>query len=250
MIEVSKVTKAYHKIRTMKRPKMKNFNIVKKLNKVTKQKKLKKHFSKNFKGKVIDGVHELFVLTAGIMLGIKCSVSDDTIRWEGWMDGWMDVIHDEYEYETNFFVVMLASFTYMMLLSQIVNTDSIIQASSLPGNTKAVTAPDFDQIEKVSFPPKGSSDESPYPTPSHDLAHTFTFKSYAPQVFHRLRSYFDIPVAAYMESICGEEIDVADTSPSLAISSLSIYLPFLPILLPTCLPLYVLSFILDAIQHR
>ena len=90
MIEVSKVTKAYHKIRTMKRPKMKNFNIVKKLNKVTKQKKLKKHFSKNFKGKVIDGVHELFVLTAGIMLGIKCSVSDDTIRWEGWMDGWMD----------------------------------------------------------------------------------------------------------------------------------------------------------------
>jgi hypothetical protein len=87
MIEVSKVTKAYHKIRTMKRPKMKNFNIVKKLNKVTKQKKLKKHFSKNFKGKVIDGVHELFVLTAGIMLGIKCSVSDDTIRWEGWMDG-------------------------------------------------------------------------------------------------------------------------------------------------------------------
>ena len=102
MIEVSKVTKAYHKIRTMKRPKMKNFNIVKKLNKVTKQKKLKKHFSKNFKGKVIDGVHELFVLTAGIMLGIKCSVSDDTIRWEGWMDGWMDVVHDEYEYETNF----------------------------------------------------------------------------------------------------------------------------------------------------
>lgn len=84
MIEVSKVTKAYHKIRTMKRPKMKNFNIVKKLNKVTKQKKLKKHFSKNFKGKVIDGVHELFVLTAGIMLGIKCSVSDDT-----GMDGWM-----------------------------------------------------------------------------------------------------------------------------------------------------------------
>jgi 1-phosphatidylinositol-4-phosphate 5-kinase len=93
----------------------------------------------------------------------------------------------------------------MLLLSQIVNTDSIIQASSLPGNTKAVAAPDFDQIEKVSFPPKGSSDEGPYPTPSHDLAHTFTFKSYAPQVFHRLRSYFDIPVAAYMESICGEE---------------------------------------------
>jgi len=67
-----------------------------------------------------------------------------------------------------------------------------------------VNVTDFDDIEKVSFPPKGSTDEGPYPTPPHDLAHTFTLKSYAPKVFHRLRSYFGIPVAAYMESVCGE----------------------------------------------
>jgi hypothetical protein len=74
-IKVSKVAKGLHKIRGMKRPKMKNFNLLKKLNKTTKNKKKKKHFSKNFKGKVIDGVHELYTLTAGIMLGIRCTVS-------------------------------------------------------------------------------------------------------------------------------------------------------------------------------
>ena len=74
MIKVSKVTRGFHKMRGMKRPKMKNFNLMKKLNKTTKKKRKKKHFSKNFKGKVIDGVHELYTLTAGIMLGIRCTV--------------------------------------------------------------------------------------------------------------------------------------------------------------------------------
>ena len=74
LIKVSKVTKGLHKIRGMKRPKMKNFNFMKKLNKTTKTKRKKKHFSKNFKGKVIDGVHELYTLTAGIMLGIRYTV--------------------------------------------------------------------------------------------------------------------------------------------------------------------------------
>jgi hypothetical protein len=74
MIKVSKVAKGLRKIRGMKGPKMKNFNLMKKLNKTTKRKK--KHFSKNFKGKVIDGVHELYTLTAGIMLGIRCTVRD------------------------------------------------------------------------------------------------------------------------------------------------------------------------------
>lgn len=63
-----------HKFRGMKRPKMKSLNIVKKLNKITKSKRSKRHFSKNFKGKVIDGVHELYTLTAGMMLGIRFSV--------------------------------------------------------------------------------------------------------------------------------------------------------------------------------
>lgn len=60
----------------MKRPKLKSLNIVKKWNKNTKQKR-KKHFSTNFKGKVIDGVHELYTLTAGMMLGIRYSVDFD-----------------------------------------------------------------------------------------------------------------------------------------------------------------------------
>lgn len=71
---MSKVSKGFHKLRGMKRPKMKNFNFMKKLNKTTKTKRKKKHFSKNFKGKVIDGVHELYTLTAGIMLGIRYTV--------------------------------------------------------------------------------------------------------------------------------------------------------------------------------
>ncbi len=73
-IKVSKVTKGFHKLRGLKRPKMKSLNIVKKLNKTTKTKRERKHFSTNFKGKVIDGVHELYTLTAGMMLGIRYSV--------------------------------------------------------------------------------------------------------------------------------------------------------------------------------
>jgi len=51
---------------------MKNLNLVKQLNKKTKRKK--RHFSTNFKGKVIDGLHELYTLSAGMMLGIRYSV--------------------------------------------------------------------------------------------------------------------------------------------------------------------------------
>lgn len=51
------------------RPKLKN---LKKLN-LTGKKKYRR-FSRNFKGNVIDGVHELYTLTAGMMLGIRCAV--------------------------------------------------------------------------------------------------------------------------------------------------------------------------------
>ena len=69
------MTKGYHKLRGMKRPKLKSLNIVKQLYKHTKQKKGKRHFSRNIKGKVIDGVNELYTLTAGMMLGLRCAVS-------------------------------------------------------------------------------------------------------------------------------------------------------------------------------
>lgn len=71
---VSKVTKGLHKLR-VKRLTMKRLNIVKQLKKTSKG----SQFSKNFKGKVIDGVHELYTLTAGMMLGIRCSVSPSLV---------------------------------------------------------------------------------------------------------------------------------------------------------------------------
>jgi len=40
----------------------------------TKKQKRKRHLSKNFRGKVIDGEHEQYILTAGMMLGIRCSL--------------------------------------------------------------------------------------------------------------------------------------------------------------------------------
>ena len=69
------MTKGLHKLR-VKRLTMKRLNIVKQLKKTSKG----RQFSKNFKGKVIDGVHELYTLTAGMMLGIRCSVSDEYVR--------------------------------------------------------------------------------------------------------------------------------------------------------------------------
>lgn len=38
------------------------------------QRKPKKESAKNYKGKVIDNVHELYTLTLGMMLGLRCSV--------------------------------------------------------------------------------------------------------------------------------------------------------------------------------
>lgn len=71
-IVVTKLDKGFHKFRAWKRPKMKSLNLVKKLNKTTKMKK--RALSPNFKGKVIDGVHEQYTLTAGMILGIRFSV--------------------------------------------------------------------------------------------------------------------------------------------------------------------------------
>lgn len=73
---MTKFDKGFHKFRSLHRPKLKGLNLVKKLNKTTKTKRDKRHFSKNFKGKVIDGVHELYTLTAGMMLGINHAVSN------------------------------------------------------------------------------------------------------------------------------------------------------------------------------
>lgn len=70
-LQITKADKFWNKLRGLKRPKLKSLNLVKQLKKHTKATR-KAH--KNFKGKVIDGQHELYVITAGIMLGIKCSL--------------------------------------------------------------------------------------------------------------------------------------------------------------------------------
>lgn len=129
---------------------MKSLNLVKKLNKTTKQRR-DKHFSKNFKGKVINGVHELYTLTAGMMLGIRYSIG--------------------------------------------VN-------ESVP-KTKHPSSDDFSYVEKVIFPAKGCN-IPPHITPAHSLVHTFKFKSYAPQIFKRIREFFDIDPSSYMLSVCGK----------------------------------------------
>ena len=65
---------------------MKSLNVVKQMNKRTKTKKgRKKKFSKNFKGKVIDGVHELYTMTMGMMLGLRVSVSVSIIVYSLYM---------------------------------------------------------------------------------------------------------------------------------------------------------------------
>lgn len=78
-IKVTKLDKGLAKFRGMKRPKMKSLNLVKKLNKTTKKKKNKRHFSRVIKGKVIDGVNELYTLTAGIMLALRCSIGQSSV---------------------------------------------------------------------------------------------------------------------------------------------------------------------------
>lgn len=73
-LKVSKLSKGLRKIRGIKHPK------VKKLAKQLKPKKKDKLFSRNFKGKVIDGVHELYTLTAGMMLGMRYSVGRSALQ--------------------------------------------------------------------------------------------------------------------------------------------------------------------------
>jgi hypothetical protein len=143
------------KLRGLKRPKMKaknfkKFNLVRQLGNIKHKKE--KLFSQNFKGKVIDGVHELYTLTVGMMLGLRCSVGN--------------IGSTNYESKTN------------------------------------LVLEDFQFVEKREFKPAGTSTPF-YKTPSHQLGHTFKFKSYAPEVFKRIRQFCGIDEASYMMSICG-----------------------------------------------
>ena len=67
-LEVSKFSKFLRKVKADKRPALKHLNLARK------NKKQQRHFSRQFKGKVIDGQHELYILTYGMMLGLRCAV--------------------------------------------------------------------------------------------------------------------------------------------------------------------------------
>jgi hypothetical protein len=62
---------------------------------------------------------------------------------------------------------------------------------------------DFTYVEKIPFPPQGNT-KPPHFTPSHTLAHTFKFKTYAPKVFARIREFFNVDSLSYMGSVCGD----------------------------------------------
>jgi len=75
-LNLTKANKMMSKLRGLKRPKMKSLNVMKQIRKYTKQEQGERvtRSSANFKGKVIDGLHELYTLTAGMMLGIRVDV--------------------------------------------------------------------------------------------------------------------------------------------------------------------------------
>ena len=68
-IKVTRLEKGIRRIKGIKHPKAKNFTKL-----IKKKKDKNRAFSRNFKGKVIDGVHELYTITAGMMLGLRYSV--------------------------------------------------------------------------------------------------------------------------------------------------------------------------------
>lgn len=69
-MKISRLAKGIRRIRGIKHPKVKNVTRM-----GFRKRKKDQRFSRNFKGKVIDGVHELYTLTAGMMLGMRYAVS-------------------------------------------------------------------------------------------------------------------------------------------------------------------------------
>ena len=146
-VEVGKVQKAIRKMKSMVkgRPKLKHLNMAQK------RKKQERHFARKFEGKVIrDGKHELYILTAGMMHGMRVTLGAVSRR-----------VHEQLKLE------------------------------------------DFSEVVKINFAPKGNP-RGQYPTPPHNLQHTFKFKSYAPTVFQKLREFFGLDMRDYVMSICGD----------------------------------------------
>jgi hypothetical protein len=65
-----------------------------------------------------------------------------------------------------------------------------------------VTPRDYAQTINLHFSPEGST-APPFPTPSHKLPFTFTFKDYMTNVFRAIRALSNLEEADYMLSLAG-----------------------------------------------
>lgn len=148
--------------RIKKRPKLKNLTRDVK----REQRRRRAHI----KGKVIDGKHEQYALSIGMMLGIRVAV--------GRPHASVNEDKDEND-ETHLGV-----------------------KGNGPSLSEELAAEEFMKVEKYMFPPEGNS-IPPHITPQHKLSHTFKFKAYAPDVFSKIRAIAGVDKAHFMLSVCG-----------------------------------------------
>lgn len=131
------------------------------------KRKVRRRIAKKKKKKLgteIKPEHEQYSLTYGMMMGIRTSVG----------------------HQSTPFVVSQDS------RGQLVNGS----------DGSELNMDDFMRVSKMVFPPGGSTNTSII-TPKHDLAHTFKFKDYSPEIFKRIRDCFQLDQADYQLSLCG-----------------------------------------------
>lgn len=127
------------------------------LKKIIRNIKPRNRQKKGFQGKKIDGLHELYTLTLGMMLGIRAAVSDNEIqRIPEWLSLTLRLLWRD------------GAIVYMCCCVLQSGRQHHFQQNN------HIDAADFTRVDKYVFPPKGSS--GPFPTPPHSLAHTFKFK--------------------------------------------------------------------------
>ena len=129
-------------------------------------------------GKKIDSNHEQYTLAMGMMLGLRTALAVSQQRIA------RDVMDRRGRLRGNSYS------------SRLVRKKEI--SSSRTEDTIRMKPSDFRATINLPFPPRGSPS-----TPSHNLAHTFKFKSYAPLPFRRLRSLANLSETDYLLSICG-----------------------------------------------
>ena len=169
--ESVKITALQKTTKNLKRPHLKNLtrNI-----KLRGRKRKNRTSKREVKGKVIQGGHEQYALSLGMMLGIRCCIGRQNMS-PTYLSG-----------------NSLSSMSEGSSRSAGTNRDST-KTSSAP-----LTFQDFMNVQNYVFPPSGST-----VTPPHSLAHTFKFKAYCPAVFAAVRNLFKCDASSFMLSICG-----------------------------------------------